>query len=53
MGNEGAGCSAADTNKWRMQYIGKYWLCINEKILYRKTINCINKTHILNLGEYN
>jgi hypothetical protein len=32
-------------------YLGK-WLCINEELAYRKIINCKNKGHIINLGEY-
>jgi hypothetical protein len=35
-----------------MQFISKKWLCINEELAYRKPINCANKAHIINLGEY-
>jgi hypothetical protein len=28
------------------------WLCINEELAYRKIINCVNKSLIINLGEY-
>jgi hypothetical protein len=32
--------------------MNKKWLCINEEIAHRKIINCNNKAHIINLGEY-
>jgi hypothetical protein len=44
--------SSPETKKWRMQFISKKWLCINEELAYRKIINCTNKAYIINLGEY-
>jgi hypothetical protein len=41
-----------ETKKWRMQFINKKWLCINEELAYKKIVNCANKVHIIHLGEY-
>jgi hypothetical protein len=44
--------SCPETKKWRIQFINKKWLCINEKLAYKKIVNCTNKAHIIHLGEY-
>jgi hypothetical protein len=41
-----------ETKKWRMQCVNKKWLCINEDVAYKKTVNCTNKNHIIYLGNY-
>jgi hypothetical protein len=41
-----------ETKKWRMQFINKKWLYINEELAYKKIVNCTNKAHIIHLGEY-
>jgi hypothetical protein len=54
-GNEGAkhillGCP--ETKKWRMKFINKKWLCINEELAYKNIVKCANKVHIVHLREY-
>jgi hypothetical protein len=44
--------SCPETKKWRMQFMNKKWLCINEELTYKKTVNCTNKAHTIHLGEY-
>jgi hypothetical protein len=44
--------SCPETKKWRMQFINKKWLCINEELAYKKIVNCTNKAHIVHLGKY-
>jgi hypothetical protein len=44
--------SCPETKNWRMQFINKKWLCINEELAYKKIVNCTNKAHIIHLGEY-
>jgi hypothetical protein len=44
--------SYLQTKKWRMQFINKKWLCINEELVYKKIVNCINKARIIHLGKY-
>jgi hypothetical protein len=34
-----------ETKKWRMQFVNKKWLCINEELAYKKIVNCTNKNH--------
>jgi hypothetical protein len=55
MGNEDVKhmlLSWPETKKWRMQFMSKKWLCINEELAHREVIKCTNKAHIINLGEY-
>jgi hypothetical protein len=35
-----------------MQFVNKKWLCVNEELAYKKTVNCANKNHIIHLGKY-
>jgi hypothetical protein len=44
--------SCPETKKWRMQFINKKWLHINEELAYKKIVNCTSKAHIIHLGEY-
>jgi hypothetical protein len=44
--------SCPETKTWRMQFINKKWLCINDELAYKKIVNCTNKVHIIHLGEY-
>jgi hypothetical protein len=44
--------SCPETKKWRIQFINKKWLCISEEPAHKKIVNCINKAHIIHLGEY-
>jgi hypothetical protein len=44
--------SCPETKKWRMQFINKKWLCVNEELAYKKIVNCTNKAHVIHLGEY-
>jgi hypothetical protein len=32
--------------------MNKKWLCINEKLAYKKIVTCANTAHIIHLGEY-
>jgi hypothetical protein len=41
-----------ETKKWRMQFINKKWLCINEELTCKEIVNCTNKAHIIHSGEY-
>jgi hypothetical protein len=41
--------SCPETKKWRMQFMNKKWLCINEELAYKKIVNCANIAYI---GEY-
>jgi hypothetical protein len=43
--------AAQKPKKWRMQFVNKKWLCINEELAYKKIVNCTNKNHIC-LGKY-
>jgi hypothetical protein len=51
-GNEDVKLSGPETKKWRMQFMNKKWLCINEELEYKKIVNCTNKAHMIHLGEY-
>jgi hypothetical protein len=44
--------SCPETKKWRMQFINKKWLYINEEQENKKIVNCTNKAHIIHLGGY-
>jgi hypothetical protein len=44
--------SCSETKNWRIQFINKKLLCINEELVYKKIVNCTNKFHIIHLGEY-
>lgn len=38
--------------KWRMQFMCKKCICVNEKLACRKIKNCTDKAHIIHRGEY-
>jgi hypothetical protein len=44
--------SFPETKKWRMQFINKKWLCINEELAYKKTVTCTNIARRIHLGKY-
>jgi hypothetical protein len=44
--------SCPETRKWRMQFINKKRLCINEELTCKKIVNCTNKACKIHLGEY-
>lgn len=35
-----------------MQFMGKKWLCVNEEVAHKKTVNCANKAHKIYLRKY-
>jgi hypothetical protein len=33
--------------KWREQFLSRKWLMLNERIVYKKIINCTNITELI------
>jgi hypothetical protein len=40
-----------ETKIWRMKFINKKWLCINEELAYKKIAKCTNRNHIIHLEK--
>jgi hypothetical protein len=41
-----------EIKKWREEYVNSNWLNINEDLVYKKIISCINVNRIKALGKY-
>jgi hypothetical protein len=39
-----------ETKMWRSEFLSKERLNMNEKLVYRKIMNCTNRTQIKNIG---
>jgi hypothetical protein len=42
----------SETRKWRVRFLSIKWLRLNEWIVFKKIINCINIIELRNTGSY-